>query len=134
MQVFKLHPDAMVPMRQTSGYDLYALEDTNIYDPTLVRTGLQVRLPKGHHGRIAPLDSLAVNHGVHFVSGVIDLDHRGEVKVVLMQLAYDTPFVIKKGECIAQLILECASEMAVMEVDVEMPREDRKGGFGSTNQ
>lgn len=139
MQVFKLHPDALIPIRQTTGsigYDLHALEDTKmvVNGPTVIRTGLQVRVPQGHYGRIAPRSSLAVKHGIDVLAGVIDRDFRGEVKVVLMQLKDDEPYQIKKGERIAQLILECASEMAVMEVDAEMPLEEREGGFGSTNQ
>lgn len=145
--VVRLHADAVVPARKTehaAGYDLYALEDTcieplNMSDDgksdqcssvTKVRTGIVVRVPHGTYGRVAPRSSMSLK-GISVEAGVIDHDYTGEV-VVLLRNNNIFPFSVKKGDRIAQLILEEIRTPDVCAVDA-IPATDRgDGGFGST--
>lgn len=134
--VKRLSNDAIVPTRGSGGavgYDLYSTDDV-VVDPThriLVGTGIAVVLPVNVYGRVAPRSGLTVKHGIHIGAGVIDPDYTGEIKVALFNLG-DTPFEIKKGDRIAQLILERCETPDVREIN-EMNETTRgSGGFGST--
>lgn len=134
--VKRLSNDAIVPTRGSGGavgYDLYSTDDVMV-DPThriIVGTGIAVVLPVNVYGRIAPRSGLTVKHGIHIGAGVIDPDYTGEIKVALFNLG-DTPFEIKKGDRIAQLILERCETPDVREIN-EMNETTRgSGGFGST--
>ncbi len=133
----KLSPDATMPVAASNGaagYDLYALEDTviNCFQFKPVRTGVSIEIPAGHYGRVAPRSGLSVKHGVMVGAGVIDSDYRGEIKVALATLSgvYD----IKKGERIAQLIIERIATPELVQVN-SLDNTDRgDGGFGSTGK
>ena len=134
--VKRLSNDAIVPTRGSGGavgYDLYS-SDEIVVQPThraLIGTGIAIVLPVGVYGRVAPRSGLTVKHGIHIGAGVIDPDYTGEVKVALFNLG-DSPFEIKKGDRIAQLILERCETPDVTEI-TEMSETDRgSGGFGST--
>lgn len=136
LRVKKLIPNAIVPTRGSGGavgYDLYS-SDEIVVQPThraLIGTGIAIVLPVGVYGRVAPRSGLTVKHGIHIGAGVIDPDYTGEVKVALFNLG-DSPFEIKKGDRIAQLILERCETPDVTEI-TEMSETDRgSGGFGST--
>ena len=132
----KLSFDALLPTRGSIGavgYDLYSNCDGVI--PTsermLVSTGVAVVLPKGVYGRVAPRSGLAVKHGIQVGAGVIDPDYTGEVKVVLFNHG-DKDFEIKKGDRIAQLILERCETPNVEEIGLMEETDRGAGGFGST--
>ena len=138
LNVSKLIPTAILPVRSTSGaagYDLFST-DSYVVLPgrrVVVSTGISVQLPQGTYGRIAPRSGLAVKHGLDTLAGVIDPDYTGEIKVVLQNLDTQQPFVIRAGYRIAQLILENFTIAEVMEVPLEEPTTDRgAAGFGST--
>jgi len=107
----------------------------------LIRTDLQIRVPEGTYGRIAPRSGLAVNHSIHVGAGVIDPDYTGNVGVVIFNHA-KTDFIIKKGDRIAQLICEqyklpemqvCMYGEIFDECSPDPIRTERgSGGFGST--
>ena len=83
------------------------------------------------YGRIAPRSGLSVKYGIHVGAGVIDPDYTGELKVNLFNLGV-VPYEIKKGDRIAQLILEKCMTPFVEEVS-ELTRTMRANrGFGST--
>jgi dUTP pyrophosphatase len=134
--VKKLVEDAVIPTRGSShavGYDLYSVEDCCVPDNGrhLVGTGISVVLPVNVYGRVAPRSGLTVKHGINVGAGVIDPDYTGEIKVALFNHS-DTPFEIKKGDRIAQLILERCETPSVREIS-EITETDRgSGGFGST--
>jgi dUTP pyrophosphatase len=72
-----------------------------------------------------------VKHGIHIGAGVIDPDYVGEVKVAMFNLGLK-PVEFKKGDRIAQLILERCEVPDVLEVDTLVSTSRGEGGFGST--
>ncbi|QGZ97125.1 dUTP diphosphatase [Terricaulis silvestris] len=101
----------------------------------LAPTGLTIALPAGYEAQIRPRSGLALKHGVTCLNtpGTIDADYRGEVKVILINLGQE-PFVIKRGERIAQMVLAPVTqgEWDVVETLSETARG--AGGFGSTGR
>ena len=135
--VKKLTYDAIVPTRGSDGavgYDLYSSEDAVVpcqAGRALVGTGITVVLPQGVYGRVAPRSGLAVKHCINVGAGVIDPDYTGEVKVVLFNHG-DKDFEIKKGDRIAQLVLERCETPPIEEINIVEDTERGSGGFGST--
>ncbi|XP_059927613.1 deoxyuridine 5'-triphosphate nucleotidohydrolase, mitochondrial isoform X1 [Gadus macrocephalus] len=132
----KLSELATTPTRgspRAAGYDLYSAYEYTIepMDKALVRTDLQIAVPHGYYGRVAPRSGLAVKNFIDVGAGVVDEDYRGNVGVVLFNFA-KTPFVVKKGDRIAQLICEkiCYPELVMLETLDATQRG--AGGFGST--
>ena len=117
------------------GLDLQAGEAA-VIDPRkrqLIKTGFAVQLPDGHYGRIAPRSGLAYKHGIDVLAGVIDIDYRGDVGVIILNTS-DQPFTINVGDKIAQLIVEACSYPDVKEVE-DLPETMRgQGGYGSTGR
>lgn len=140
LKIRKLNKDAVLPQRATegsAGYDLCCIEDKTLRAGTrdLFKIGQQWAIPKNFYGRIAARSGLAWKRGIEPMAGVIDSDYRGEVGVLLKNTSsVDVEF--KKGEAIAQLILEKHGILAVVEVydEADLGSTDRgKGGFGSTD-
>ena len=133
----KLSYDAILPTRGSDGsvgYDLYSNEDAIVpcqAGNALVGTGLAVRIPDGCYGRVAPRSGLAVKHCIDVGAGVIDPDYTGEVKVVLFNRGFDN-FEIKKGDRIAQLILERCETPHIKEIGLLEETLRGSYGFGST--
>jgi dUTP pyrophosphatase len=133
----KLCFDAIIPTRgsdRSVGYDLYSLVDTIVpcqAGNALVATGLAITLPPGCYGRVAPRSGLAVKHCINVGAGVIDPDYTGEVKVVLFNHG-DKDFEVKKGDRIAQLVLERCETPSIEEINIVEDTERGSGGFGST--
>ena len=138
LKVCKLKPDAILPKISSDGavgYDLYSFSDVTVYayKRTLVDTGISMSLPYGTYGRVAPRSGLSVKNGINVGAGVIDPDYTGEVKVLLFNHS-DENFEIKKGDRIAQLIIEKCDTPLVEEVDMLDTTERGEGGFGSTGR
>src|SRR6056300_720355 len=135
--VKKLCFDAIVPTRgsdRSVGYDLYSSEDAMVpcqAGRALVGTGITVVLPEGVYGRVAPRSGLAVKHCINVGAGVIDPDYTGEIKVVLFNHG-EKDFEIKKGDRIAQLILERCETPIIKEIGLLEETLRGDGGFGST--
>lgn len=101
----------------------------------LVPTGLAIALPAGHEAQVRPRSGLAAKHGITCLNtpGTIDADYRGEVKVILINLGQE-PFVIRRGERIAQMVIAPVTQ-ARWEVVEALPESARgAGGFGSTGR
>lgn len=89
-------------------------------------------IPKGYYGRIAPRSGLGCK-GLDVHAGVCDSDYRGIVMVALIDHDQTTPFVnIKKGDRIAQLVVEKIWEGSTEVVDSLDETKRGEGGFGST--
>ena len=97
----------------------------------LVGTGIALSIPDGLYGRVAPRSGLAVKHCINVGAGVIDPDYTGEVKVVLFNHGTED-FEIKKGDRIAQLILEKCETPMIKEIGLLEETLRGDGGFGST--
>lgn len=101
----------------------------------LVPTGLQIALPPGTEGQVRPRSGLAAKHGLTVLNspGTIDADYRGEVKVLLVNLSNE-PFVVRRGERIAQLVV-ARHERIVWQTAETLDETARgAGGFGSTGR
>jgi len=135
--VKRLSENATLPQRGSklaAGLDLCSAEDVILEPNTLmtVKTDISMAIPEGHYGRIAPRSGITIRSWVTTLAGVVDSDFRGPVGVVLYNFSHNQPFKIKKGDRIAQLILEKISLLDVAEV-VNLPTTERdQGGFGST--
>lgn len=97
----------------------------------VVKTDIQIELPEGHYGRVAPRSGLAAKNFIDIGAGVIDEDYRGNVGVVMFNHA-DTDFEVKKGDRIAQLICERISYPTLEECKSLSDTTRGSGGFGST--
>ncbi len=101
----------------------------------LVPTGLSMALPAGFEAQVRPRSGLALKNGVTCLNtpGTIDADYRGEVQVLLVNLG-EEPFVIRRGDRIAQMIVAPVTQGVWKEVDVLDDTERGAGGFGSTGR
>jgi dUTP pyrophosphatase len=100
----------------------------------LIPTGIAIAVPEGHEAQVRPRSGLAVKHGITVLNapGTIDADYRGEIAVPLINLG-DAPFVIARGERIAQLVV--APVVQVTWTDIPLDATARGvGGFGSTGR
>lgn len=97
----------------------------------LVKTDIQVELPEGSYGRIAPRSGLAVKNFIDVGAGVVDEDYRGNLGVVLFNHS-EVDFDVKKGDRIAQFICERIFYPTIEEVSTLNETERGSGGFGST--
>jgi len=130
--------DIALPSYETegaSGLDLRAAVNGELTlhpgDIKLVPTGLAISLPRGYEAQIRPRSGLALKHGIGMVNapGTIDSDYRGEIGLALINWG-SAPFVIKRGDRIAQMIVTRVSQAEVLEVDRLEPTARGKGGFG----
>jgi dUTP pyrophosphatase len=101
----------------------------------LVPTGLILELPAGTEAQVRPRSGLALRHGITVLNspGTIDSDYRGEVMVLLANLG-DAAFDIRRGERIAQLVIQRVEQAALVEVDATTATSRGAGGFGSTGR
>ncbi|NWT84028.1 DUT protein, partial [Lanius ludovicianus] len=134
----KLSENAFAPSRgsaRAAGYDLYSAYDCVIppMEKAVVKTDIQIALPSGCYGRVAPRSGLAAKHFIDVGAGVIDEDYRGNVGVVLFNFGKET-FEVKKGDRIAQLICERIYYPELEEVEALDGTERGEGGFGSTGK
>ncbi|MBR1088943.1 dUTP diphosphatase [Bradyrhizobium manausense] len=101
----------------------------------LVPTGLAIALPSGFEAQVRPRSGLAAKHGVTVLNapGTVDADYRGEIKVILINHG-QAPFVIKRGERIAQLVIAAVVQAALVPVATLSATDRGAGGFGSTGR
>ena len=102
---------------------------------TLVPTGLFMEIPEGYEGQVRPRSGLAAKHGITVLNspGTIDADYRGEIKVILVNLSKE-PFVINRGERIAQMVIARYEKIEWEQVCELSDSERGEGGFGSTGK
>lgn len=101
----------------------------------MVPTGLTIALPPRHEAQVRPRSGLAAKHGVTCLNspGTIDADYRGEVKVILINHGQE-PFVIKRGERIAQMVIAPVTRAELSVVTTLDETQRGAGGFGSTGR
>lgn len=143
--VVRLDPDLELPAYARvgdAGLDLLAREDVVLFPSggrALVPTGVAVAIPEGHAGFIQPRSGLALKHGVTCLNtpGLIDSGYRGELKVLLINTDPAEPFEVKRGERIAQLVVQRVEHVVLVPVDdlEELGDSERGlGGFGHTGR
>lgn len=122
-----------------AGFDLHAAvkpDEPVILQPgerALVPAGIAIAMPAGMEAQVRPRSGLAVKHGVTVLNapGTIDADYRGEIKVPLINLGQE-PFVVRRGERIAQMVFQLLPDIRLVEADVLDSTERGEGGFGHT--
>ncbi|KAG4075729.1 hypothetical protein HA402_003555 [Bradysia odoriphaga] len=132
----KLTENAFAPVKGSAlaaGFDLRSAYEYKIpaRGKQVVLTDIQIELPAGCYGRVAPRSGLAAKNFIDVGAGVIDEDYRGNVGVVMFNHA-EKEFEVKKGDRIAQLICERIFYPDIQEVETLSTTERGAGGFGST--
>ncbi|XP_008851180.1 deoxyuridine 5'-triphosphate nucleotidohydrolase, mitochondrial isoform X5 [Nannospalax galili] len=138
LRFVRLSEHATAPTRgsaRAAGYDLYSAYDYTVppMEKAVVKTDIQIAVPSGCYGRVAPCSGLAVKHFMDVGAGVIDEDYRGNVGIVLFNFGKEE-FEVKKGDRIAQLICERIFYPELEEVQALADTERGSGGFGSTGK
>ena len=121
-----------------AGVDLYSRQDILIAPAggrVLVPTGIAIAVPDGYVGLVVPRSGLAIKHGVTFVNTpvIIDSGYRGELQVVMINTDPAIPYSVKRGDRIAQLLIQRMESVAWLVVD-ELDGVDRGGGFGHSGR
>jgi dUTP pyrophosphatase len=121
-----------------AGADLHAAEDVELLpgERAVVGTGLAIALPDGYAAFVHPRSGLASRYGVTLVNapGTVDAGYRGEIKVTLINTDTKSAVRLRRGDRIAQLVIQKVEKAAFHEVD-RLPGSARgAGGFGSTGR
>ncbi len=119
-----------------AGVDLFSRIDV-LLEPGERKTipaGIAISLPSGWAAFIQPRSGLAANHGITIVNtpGLIDSGYRGEIKVILLNTDKEKSFEIKRGDKIAQMVVQQVAEVEWEEVNELDSTSRGAGGFGST--
>lgn len=136
LKVKLLSESAIMPNKTdlgSAGYDLASPRDAEI-EPRgriLLQLDIAIEIPWNCYGRIAPRSGLAIRHGLDVGAGVVDPSYRGNVGVVLFN-HNDNPFVIHRGDRIAQLILEPYIDADAIKVNSLSETLRGDNGFGSS--
>lgn len=136
LQVKRLSDKAILPIKGSygaAGYDLFSTENVIIpaRKKACIKTGISIALPDETYGRVAPRSGLALKNSIDVGAGVIDMDYRGEIAVILFNHG-DQDFEVSEGDRIAQLIVERIMPTILKEVDDLSKTMRDKNGFGST--
>ncbi|MBF6097001.1 dUTP diphosphatase [Nocardia cyriacigeorgica] len=137
--LLRLDPGIPVPTRAhpgDAGVDLCTTEDV-ILEPgerVLVGTGIAVALPVGTVGLIHPRSGLAAKTGLSVVNtpGTVDAGYRGEIKVCLINHDPRTRIELRRGDRIAQLLVQRVELVDFVEVDRLDETTRGAGGYGSS--
>jgi dUTP pyrophosphatase len=137
--ITRLDPDLPLPVRAhhgDAGSDLYAAADVELApgQRAVVGTGVAIALPAGYAAFVHPRSGLAAEHGVTIVNapGTIDAGYRGEIKVIVLNTDGERPVRLRRGDRIAQLVIQRVETPVFLEVDVLPGSQRGAGGHGST--
>ena len=140
--IVQLDPDMALPSYARpgdAGADLMSTVDVVIPaggGRAIVPTGVAIALPDGYVALVHPRSGLAAKHGVTTLNspGTIDSGYRGELRVILINTDPTEPFHVRRGERIAQLVIQ-QFETAVWQPVADLDATERgTGGFGHTGR
>lgn len=139
--ITRLDPDLPIPSYAKpgdAGADLYARIDCTLApgQRALIPTGISIALPDGYVALVHPRSGLAIKYGISMVNapGTVDAGYRGELQVILINHDPKESFEIKRGDRIAQLVIQKVERAHFVEVE-NLPGSSRKSdGFGSTGR
>ncbi len=119
-----------------AGADLITTVDLELLpgERAMVPTGISLALPDGFVALVHPRSGLAARCGISIVNapGTIDAGYRGEVKVMLINLDPREPVTLRRGDRIAQLVVQPVEKAHFVDVE-RLPGSSRgDGGYGST--
>lgn len=135
----RLDPDLPLPryaLPGDAGADLRTAVDVELGpgERAVVPTGVAVAMPEGYAAFVHPRSGLAARFGVSLVNtpGTIDAGYRGEIKLIVVNLDRNEPVAFRRGDRVAQLVLQKVERARFVEVP-ELPASERgDGGHGST--
>jgi len=140
----QLDPDLPLPSyahEGDAGADLHAREDVTLTPRggrALVPTGIAVAIPPGYAGFVLPRSGLAIRHGVTCLNtpGLIDSGYRDEIRVILVNTDPDSVYEVRRGDRIAQLVIQQVGEAKFVGVAEGALSESARGlgGFGHTGR
>lgn len=142
IQILRLDPGVPAPAYARAGdagADLCAVEDVLLAPRggrALVGTGLALAIPAGWAGFVQPRSGLAYRHGVTCLNtpGLIDSGYRDELRVLLVNTDPDEPYQVRRGDRIAQLVIQQVAHCVFTEVATLDETARGKGGFGHTGR
>jgi dUTP pyrophosphatase len=143
VQVHRLDPDLPLPTYARAGdagLDLFARVGVSLApgERALIPTGIALALPEGYAAFAHPRSGLAARHGITILNapGTIDSGYRGEIQVNLINLDLTRTFDVRRGDRIAQLVVQRVEQVQWIESDSlpDSPRGETghgdSGGFG----
>jgi dUTP pyrophosphatase len=144
IQIKRLRPSsAAIPLpaymtEGSAGMDLYADIESELslapMERALIPTGVAIALPEGFEAQIRTRSGLALKEGLTMANspGTIDSDYRGEVQLIAINLGRH-PVVIKRGQRLAQMVVQRVIRAQWQEVEELPPSERQSRGFGHTD-
>jgi dUTP pyrophosphatase len=141
VQIRLLDEDLPMPRYQhegDAGLDLPSRVDY-VLEPgerAMIPTGIAVAIPRGYAGFVLPRSGLASRHGIALVNspGLVDSGYRGEMAIIMINTDKHEAFHIKRGDRIAQLVIQKVEEVTLSKVDELDDTSRGSGGFGSTGR
>lgn len=119
-----------------AGLDIRSNEDIVLkpYERAMVSTGLAIAIPDGYAGFMQPRSGLAAKQGLTVLNtpGLIDAHYRGELKIIIINLDKEHSVSIRKGDRIAQLVIQAVPQVELNEVDDLGDTDRGQGSFGSS--
>ncbi|MBR3119303.1 MULTISPECIES: dUTP diphosphatase [Oceanobacillus] len=139
LKIKLIHEDAKMPYRANegdAGLDLFSIEEEIIKagEAALIRTGIQMELPKGTEAQVRPRSGLALKHAITVLNspGTIDEGYRGEIKIILINHGKED-FKVEKQMRIAQMVIAPVLKVKLVQEEDALSSSDRdSGGFGSS--
>ena len=136
LKIQKISKDAVIPSRAKqgdAGMDIYSSVDeiVSLGDIKRISTGIKMEIPEGFVGLVWDKSGVAFNNGIKTMGGVIDSGYRGEIMIVMTNHS-DKDFEIKKGQKIAQMLIQKIESPEIETVDSLNDTERGEGGFGHT--
>lgn len=134
--------DVPLPKYETensAGMDVRAaIHEAVVIEPgkrAVIDTGLFIAIPEGYYVAVNSRSGLAAKQGVFVLNspGILDVDYRGMVKVILQNNG-DEPFKVNRGDRICQFILRKYDKIKWKKVDKLNETMRGTGGFGSTGK
>jgi dUTP pyrophosphatase len=144
LAVVRLDRDLPLPSRAhdgDAGIDLFTAIDVELAPGrrALVPTGIAVAIPYGMVGLVHPRSGLATRVGLSIVNspGTVDAGYRGEIKVALINLDPEQSITLRRGDRIAQLLVQRVELPDLVEVtsfdEAGLGNTSRgEGGHGSS--
>ncbi len=137
----RLDPDLALPgyaRGGDAGLDLVARAPVTVVPAggrALVPTGIAVAIPDGYAGFVLPRSGNALRHGLTVANapGLIDAGYRDEVKVILLNTDPTEAFEVRRGDRIAQLVVQAVEHVTLQAVD-SLEASERGGGFGHSGR
>ncbi len=158
----KLSETAITPTKghyNDAGFDLYADEDVTLaYGETkAIATNIALELPDGFMADVRPRSGLTRDTALRVQYGTVDAGYRGNIGIICDNvdnlykvktidnklhaiitgdqdaiLTYNTAIEIKRGDKIAQLVIQRIPDIELIEAEELTDSRRGENGFGST--